>query len=87
MGAVECLEASSSTVASSTDSRAMDVAAPRPRWKKALSLGSTASSADTERCIDLDELDMDALAADGVLTLNSTTGVYSGWVHVADLGG
>ncbi|KAG2777327.1 hypothetical protein PC129_g5485 [Phytophthora cactorum] len=83
---MECLEASSSTVASSTDSRAMDVPTTRPRWKKALSLGSTASSADTDRCTDLDELDLEALAADGVLTLNSKTGVYSGWVHVSTSG-
>ncbi|KAG1708911.1 hypothetical protein DVH05_022543 [Phytophthora capsici] len=79
---MECLEASSSTVASSTDSR-MDVASTRPRWKKALSLGSTASSADTDRCTDLDDLDLETLAADGVLTLNPKTGVFSGWVHVA----
>ncbi|KAF4149279.1 hypothetical protein GN958_ATG01590 [Phytophthora infestans] len=83
---MECLEASSSTVASSTDSRVMDVPAMRPRWKKALSLGSTASSADTDRCTDLDELDLEALTADGVLTLNSSTGVYSGWVHVSTSG-
>ncbi|EGZ21268.1 hypothetical protein PHYSODRAFT_489786 [Phytophthora sojae] len=92
---MECLEASasSSTVASSADSRAMaaatDVvaAAARPRWKKALSLGSTTSTADSERCTDLDELDMEARAADGVLSLNAKTGVYSGWVHVAAFGG
>ncbi|KAK1938272.1 hypothetical protein P3T76_009422 [Phytophthora citrophthora] len=80
---MECLEASSSTVASSTDSRAMDVTPTRPRWKKALSLGSTTSSADTDRCTDLDDLDLEALAADGVLALNPKTGVFSGWVHVA----
>ncbi|ETI56056.1 hypothetical protein F441_01298 [Phytophthora nicotianae CJ01A1] len=83
---MECIEASSSTVASSTDSRAMDVSMTRPRWKKALSLGSTASSADTDRCTDLDELDLEALAADGVLTLNPKTGIYSGWVHVSTSG-
>ncbi|GMF24492.1 unnamed protein product [Phytophthora lilii] len=63
----------------------MDVSA-RPRWKKALSLGSTASTEDTDRCTDLDELDLEALAADGVLALNAKTGVYSGWVHVATSG-
>ncbi|KAG6608992.1 uncharacterized protein IUM83_12781 [Phytophthora cinnamomi] len=76
--------ASCSTVASSTgNGMATDVAAPRPRWKKALSLGSTTSTDDSERCTDLDELDMEAVAADGVLTLSPKTGVYSGWVHVA----
>ncbi|KAL4115539.1 hypothetical protein PRIC2_013700 [Phytophthora ramorum] len=85
MATAACLEASSSTVASSTDSRAMDVPT-RPRWKKALSLGSTTSSTGTERCTDLDELDMEALAADAVLTRNAKTGSYSGWVHVARAG-
>ncbi|OWY90733.1 hypothetical protein PHMEG_00041003 [Phytophthora megakarya] len=64
----------------------MDRCTTRPRWKKALSLGSTASSADTDRCTDLDELDLEALAADGMLTRNAKTGVYSGWVHVATSG-
>ncbi|KAG7381059.1 hypothetical protein PHYPSEUDO_006493 [Phytophthora pseudosyringae] len=80
------LEASASTVASSTDGRAMDVPAPRPRWKKALSLGSTASSADTDRCTDLDALDLEALAADGLFALHPESGAYSGWVHVATAG-
>ncbi|KAE9020072.1 hypothetical protein PR003_g13172 [Phytophthora rubi] len=85
---MERVEASSSTVASSLDSRAMatDVITTRPRWKKALSLGSTTSTTESERCTDLDELDMEALAADGVLTLHAKTGVYSGWVHVATSG-
>lgn len=67
---------------STTDTRVLD-APQRPRWKKALSLGSATS---TERFTDLDELDMEALAADGALTRNPRTGVYSGWVHVATAG-
>ncbi|GMF38185.1 unnamed protein product [Phytophthora fragariaefolia] len=85
---MERLEASASTVASSADSRAMatDVA-PRPRWRKALSLGSSTSTDDSERCTDLDALDMEALAADGVLALDAKTGAFSGWVHVSASGG
>lgn len=73
---------SSSAMESTTDTHVLD-APQRPRWKKALSLGSVTS---TERCTDLDELDMEALAADGALTRNPRTGVYSGWVHVATAG-
>ncbi|KAG7396037.1 hypothetical protein PHYBOEH_002860 [Phytophthora boehmeriae] len=68
----------SSTEASSVASASPMAAAPRRRWKKALSLASATS---TERCTDLEELDMDAVIADGALT-HSRNG-YCGYIHVA----
>ena len=79
---VEWLETHSSSAASSVPDRA---ATARARWtKKVLSFGSTTSSTETERCTDLDKLDMAGVAADGVLALDGrTAGGYCGYVHVA----
>uniref|UniRef100_M4BRF8 PH domain-containing protein n=1 Tax=Hyaloperonospora arabidopsidis (strain Emoy2) TaxID=559515 RepID=M4BRF8_HYAAE len=81
VAATEWLESHSSPGATSVPSRAATV---RLRLTKALSFGSTTSSTATEqRCTDLNELDMEVAGANGVLALDSTSGGYSGWVHVA----